>query len=52
MTITFPSSRGFVNASRNVAKIANEFEIRCSVDSINTKKKSDIPNLSIADIEC
>lgn len=32
--MTFPSSRGFVNASRNVAKIANEFEIRCSVDSI------------------
>jgi hypothetical protein len=36
MTITFPSSRGFVNASRNVAKIANEFEIRCSGDSVNT----------------
>ncbi len=32
----FPLSRGCVNASRNVAKIANEFEIRCSVDSINT----------------
>jgi hypothetical protein len=36
LTMTFPLSRGCVNASRNVAKIANEFEIRCSVDSINT----------------
>ena len=40
MRITFPLSRGFVNASRNVANIANEFEIRCSVASTNTQRIS------------
>ena len=45
-TMTFPSSRGFVKASRKVAKIANELEIRCSVDSVKTKvyKIEDLAN--------
>lgn len=43
-TMILPSSRGFVNASRNEAKIAKEFEIRCSTCSTSQKSNFNSTN--------